>query len=200
MRKSSRAAIISNHPWYRQLMAKSLREHGVKVVEANTSSQLRAGKVDLAILDLDHLAGDSMAQLRQLAAHRPELYTVALGSALRLAAAVDGRADAEIDTSRPDGAALAAALARRAGKPPSDRARRPWSELTPRQRDVLRWLAGGLDNQAIGDHLKIGERAVKAHVSALLERFGFANRTELALHAYRAGLRPPGRHAANGSR
>ena len=70
---------------------------------------------------------------------------------------------------------------------------RHWSRITDRQREVMRWLAIGLDNAAIGQKLRIGERAVKAHVSSLLGLFGLANRTQLALMADRAGLRPPNR-------
>ena len=41
-------------------------------------------------------------------------------------------------------------------------------ELTPRQRDILRWLSSGADNSTIARHLRISERAVKAHISNLL--------------------------------
>jgi DNA-binding NarL/FixJ family response regulator len=54
----------------------------------------------------------------------------------------------------------------------------------------MRWLAMGLDNAAIGEKLRIGERAVKAHISSLLALFSLTNRTQLALLADRAGLRP----------
>jgi DNA-binding NarL/FixJ family response regulator len=71
------------------------------------------------------------------------------------------------------------------------RQHRLWAAVTPRQRDVLRWLATGIDNQAIARKLRIGERSVKAHLSMLLENFGVSNRTQLALIANHAGLRPP---------
>lgn len=62
--------------------------------------------------------------------------------------------------------------------------------LTPRQQDVMRWLAIGADNLKIAVELGVSERSIKAHVSALLERCQAENRTELALIAFRAGLRP----------
>ncbi len=67
----------------------------------------------------------------------------------------------------------------------------PFEHLTPRQRDVLRWLAVGSDNLKIAAELGVGERAVKLHVTSLLKRFALDNRTELALLAWRAGFRPP---------
>ena len=66
-----------------------------------------------------------------------------------------------------------------------------WSNLTPRQREVLGYLSAGSDNLKIAAHLGISERAVKAHVSALLSVFSAENRTELAVLACRAGVRPP---------
>ena len=44
-------------------------------------------------------------------------------------------------------------------------------------------------NRTIARGLGVGERAIKAHVSALLALFGLDNRTELALVASDAGLR-----------
>ena len=52
-------------------------------------------------------------------------------------------------------------------------------------------LAAGLDNHAIARKLRIGDRAVKAHVTKLLDMFHLHNRTQLALLAQRAGLHPP---------
>jgi len=61
--------------------------------------------------------------------------------------------------------------------------------MTPRQCSVMRLLAIGRDNRTIARQLGVGERAIKAHVSALLSLFGLDNRTELALLASDAGLR-----------
>jgi DNA-binding NarL/FixJ family response regulator len=45
-----------------------------------------------------------------------------------------------------------------------------------------------VENSKIADSLCISERAIKAHVSSLLEKFRVNNRTELALIACRAGV------------
>ena len=58
-------------------------------------------------------------------------------------------------------------------------------ELTTRERDVLRELATGATNRAIGDRLFIGTGTVKFHVANLLRKLGAANRTE-AVTAARA--------------
>jgi DNA-binding NarL/FixJ family response regulator len=65
-----------------------------------------------------------------------------------------------------------------------------WASLTPRQRQVLGLLGCGVENSKIALSLGISERAIKTHVSALLESFHANNRTELALIACRAGFAP----------
>ena len=65
---------------------------------------------------------------------------------------------------------------------------RRWRHLTARQRQVLALLGCGTDNASLAKALGVSERAIKLHVSALLERFGVDNRTKLALVACRAGM------------
>jgi len=60
--------------------------------------------------------------------------------------------------------------------------------LTPREREVLRLLAGGLSNRLIARELVLSEKTVKAHVSAILAKLGVADRTQAALHAVHHGL------------
>ncbi|PWU25261.1 MAG: D-alanyl-D-alanine carboxypeptidase/D-alanyl-D-alanine-endopeptidase [Candidatus Rokuibacteriota bacterium] len=60
--------------------------------------------------------------------------------------------------------------------------------LTPRQREVLGLIVEGLDNKEIAGRLGISERTARAHVSAVLERLGAANRTQAAVAAIQRGL------------
>jgi DNA-binding NarL/FixJ family response regulator len=60
--------------------------------------------------------------------------------------------------------------------------------LTPREQHVLELLARGLPNKTIARELKISERTVKFHVTALLRKFGAGNRTEVATLAAQQGL------------
>lgn len=52
-------------------------------------------------------------------------------------------------------------------------------QLTEREREVLKLLAEGLSNRAIGERLGISERTVKAHVANLFDKFGVRTRLEL---------------------
>jgi DNA-binding NarL/FixJ family response regulator len=163
-----------------------LRRSSWRVVECASLSQLAAAnrthKLDAVIVDLEHSSADVYSLVRQVRAMVTGR-VVTLGTPLRQAA-VDLDVDASVDGEAAD---VISALASR--KPRRHR-RTSWSLLTPRQRDVLRWLADGLDNKAIGRRLGVGERAVKAHVTALLSEFELDNRTQLALLASRAGYRP----------
>ncbi len=60
--------------------------------------------------------------------------------------------------------------------------------LTPRELEVLRQLALGLQSREIAAKLVISERTVKFHVSAILSKLGAGNRTEAVAIAAQRGL------------
>jgi two-component system, NarL family, response regulator LiaR len=62
------------------------------------------------------------------------------------------------------------------------------SPLTPRELDVLRLIAEGLGNIAIGERLHIGIGTVKGHISDILEKLSASDRTQAAVNALRRGL------------
>jgi len=64
----------------------------------------------------------------------------------------------------------------------------PESLLTPRELEVLRLLAQGLDNAAIAQQLVVTRRTVQNHVSNIYGKLNVASRTEAALYAIRHGL------------
>jgi DNA-binding NarL/FixJ family response regulator len=55
--------------------------------------------------------------------------------------------------------------------------------LTQREKDVLKFLAGGLSNSQIGDHLHLSPRTIEKHVSSLLRKTETSNRAELVRFA-----------------
>ena len=62
------------------------------------------------------------------------------------------------------------------------------SHLTRRERQVLRHLAYGLDNNEIASALSIGLETVKTHVHKLLTRMELRDRTQAAVWAVKHGI------------
>ena len=59
--------------------------------------------------------------------------------------------------------------------------------LTPREREVLSRIAEGRSNREIARLLRLSEKTVKAHVSAVLAKLGVQDRTQAAVYAVRHG-------------
>lgn len=58
-----------------------------------------------------------------------------------------------------------------------------WAELTPREKEVLRLIAGGASNKEIAKALYISEGTVKNHVTNILNRLNLRDRTQAAILA-----------------
>ena len=61
-------------------------------------------------------------------------------------------------------------------------------QLTPRELEVLAWVAQGHPNKEIAERLAISQRTVKFHVSSIMGKLGAANRTEAVALAVQQGL------------
>jgi len=77
-----------------------------------------------------------------------------------------------------------------AGRLPTDAdLERTWVEpLTPRESQVLAFVAQGLSNRAIAERLSISDQTVKFHVASIMGKLGTANRVETVRRAVRLGL------------
>lgn len=60
--------------------------------------------------------------------------------------------------------------------------------LTPREVEIVRMVAQGLPNRAIGERLHISEGTVKVHVHNIYEKLGVGGRAELIVWARNKGL------------
>ena len=71
------------------------------------------------------------------------------------------------------------------GRPEAEATLEP---LTPREVEVLQWVAEGLPNKTIALRLGIRETTVKFHVNSILAKLGAQSRTEAVTRAARLGL------------
>jgi DNA-binding CsgD family transcriptional regulator len=58
-------------------------------------------------------------------------------------------------------------------------------DLSPREGDVLVWIARGKSNRDIGEILELSTRTVTKHVEQIFQKLGVENRTAAALAASR---------------
>ncbi|HEX8700344.1 MAG TPA: response regulator transcription factor [Myxococcaceae bacterium] len=193
---------MSNRNLFREGVALFLQSHGFQNVTGYETGAQLLSALDhqaprLVLIDMEHSADAPFPLLQEVRRRVPGCMAMIIG------ASVPGAATATEDNVRPlktlelDSQLLTAvaglAMRSEESSTPQEaqQQRLRWSNLTPRQREVLGYLSTGSDNLKIAAHLGISERAVKAHVSALLSVFSAENRTELAVLACRAGVRPP---------
>ena len=60
--------------------------------------------------------------------------------------------------------------------------------LTPREVEILKLVAKGMENPEIAAQLVISEATVRTHVSNIMSKLHLASRTQVALYALREGL------------
>jgi DNA-binding NarL/FixJ family response regulator len=169
-------------------------------------------KPDVVVIDLDMSNTSGAEALRRIAAVSPQARMVVLTSstdeadvldALRAGACgyilKDAQADDLVDGIRQTVGKHAVlsqevmrTLVTRASPANHTTSRSSPAEeepvLTAREKDVLRLLAGGADNAAIGLELSISRHTVKQHVTNIFEKLGVRTRVEAAVFAVRAGL------------
>jgi DNA-binding CsgD family transcriptional regulator len=66
--------------------------------------------------------------------------------------------------------------------------------LTPREREVARYLSQGKSNREIAEALVLSERTIENHISNILTKLGFTSRAQVAVWAVDKGLGPSGKN------
>lgn len=165
-------------------------------------------KPDVILLDLVMPRKDGLAALSELKRDDPEIRILVLTSFAEtdkvLPAIKAGASGYLLKDSAPDDllkairdvhageAALHPAIARKV----MNELQRPQASLdhtetlTPRETEILGFVAQGLTNQEIAERLLLSERTVRTHVSNILAKLNLTNRTQAARFAIREGLAP----------
>lgn len=60
--------------------------------------------------------------------------------------------------------------------------------ITPREREIIRYVALGMRNAEVAKTLAISEVTVKSHLNNIFQKLNLRGRTELALYAIRVGI------------
>lgn len=206
--KRIRVLIVDDHEVVRRGLAAvlALWEEVELVGEARDGGQAVAAygewKPDVVLLDLQMEPVDGIEALRRIRESDPAARVIALTSfvdAQHVLPAVEaGAAGYLLKTADPD-EIVAAIRAVASGRSMFDQGvmealahgvqrRAVAAQLTEREREVLRLVAGGKSNQQIAEALFIGVKTVKTHISSIFAKIDVQDRTQAAVYALRHGL------------
>lgn len=207
-----RALVIDDHPLVHEIMPAVLRKALGEVAVA-TEATLEAGlsraagsvQPDLVLLDLGLPGCDGLDAVSRFRGKFPKLPLVVLSGTCdrsSILAALEAGAVGYIPkTSKPDVmiAALKVVAAGGIYVPPealeepvekvaTRRRRAAELDLTERQKDVLRLILKGYNNERIAAELAIAPNTVKQHAHAVFTALGVSSRAEAMIAAARLGL------------
>jgi DNA-binding NarL/FixJ family response regulator len=206
------ALVIDDHPLVHEIMPAMLRKALGEVTVA-TETTLEAGLVraagsvppDLVLLDLGLPGCEGIDALTRFRLEFPELPVVVLSATIdreSILAALDSGAGGYIPkTAKPDVMIAALKLVAAGGiyvppealealgvKSAPGTPRGETMELTERQRDVLRLILKGYNNERIASELAIAPNTVKQHAHAIFTALGVSTRAEVVIAALRHGI------------
>jgi DNA-binding NarL/FixJ family response regulator len=206
--------IADDHPLFRQALRLAVTHalSDVLVSEADSAAALFAvlnadSNVDLVLLDLGLPDAQGFSALVQTRAtypkvpvlvvsgrDEPELIarTVAHGAAGFVPKSASGAMMLEaLQTVLSGRVWMPLAQARSSLDPTESEAATLVARLTRQQFRVLVMLCSGMQNKQIGARLNVTEATVKAHMRAIMEKFGANNRTQVVLMTQHLALDQP---------
>lgn len=200
-----KVVIVDDHPVVRGgLVGMFAAEPGIDVVgEASSGPEglvvIRDSDPDVVLMDLRMAGGDgvdAIARLRALHTTRPRILVLTTYNAERdirtaLEAGADGyllkdarraelvRAIEDLAQGKP--VLTSEALAVLAGRATEQ-------QLTDRELDALRLIAGGHTNRAVAARMHVSEATVKSHLAHAFDKLGVGDRAAAVRVAYERGL------------
>lgn len=205
MTTAIRVAVVDDHPLFREGVTRSLLEIGGFEIVAEGSSRDEALLIaenlhpDVLLLDISMPGGglNAILPILELSPSQKIIMLTVSETSDDVTAALDrgalgyvlkgvgGRALAEIIRGVATGEsyvtpALSAKLL-------SNRARATTNltalvaSLTPREHEVLQFVAAGMSNKHVARKLDLQEKTVKHHMTQIMAKLGVTNRTEAAM-------------------
>lgn len=202
--------VVDDHQMFAQGIVKALEgEPGFEVVgiagsveEARSAARMR--RPDVVLMDFELPDGDGAKATELIKTDRPETRVVMLTSYTDesvLVAAIEAGCSGYVTKHKAVEEVVAAVRAAFAGEAlisPSmlarllPKLRRSYrglgSDLTPRELEVLRFLAEGLSNQTIAERLVISLHTVRNHVQNILTKLQAHSKLEAVAIAAREGI------------
>ena len=198
--------VADDHPAVVEAVADVLTEHGIDVVGRardgdDAVDQIELRKPTVAILDLRMPKQSGIEVARQLARSQTDtaviLYT-AFGDRALLTEALDAGARGFVLKEAPLAEVVRAVELVASGRTyvdpvlagvlSSSAATERMTNLTQRERDVLRLLADGMSNEEIGKNLFISPETVRTHVRKAMAKLDADTRTQAVATALRQSL------------
>jgi DNA-binding NarL/FixJ family response regulator len=198
--------VADDHPAVVEAVADVLTEHGIDVVGRardgdDAVEQIELRKPTVAILDLRMPGQSGIEVARQLARSQSDtaviLYT-AFGDRALLTEALDAGARGFVLKEAPLAEVVRAVELVASGRTyvdpvlagvlSSSAATERMTNLTQRERDVLRLLADGMSNEEIGKNLFISPETVRTHVRKAMAKLDADTRTQAVATALRQSL------------
>ena len=204
-----RVMLVDDHALVRSAVRQALTAPDIEVVgEASSGDEalLLAPQLnpDVLLLDLRMPGMDGLHLLRELAPRLPGTRIIMLTvsedrrdvfEAMRSGAAgyltkdltpdalqrsIRGIRSGHLPMSRTMAAEVIRHLTAASRHFPSAPGEGAFASLSPREREVLGYLADNLTDRQIADQLRISPRTVESHVSSILEKLGVHNRGQAA--------------------
>jgi len=209
-----RVLLIDDHALFRIVLLELLERLGIEVIDAvgDTEVGLRLARdcaPDVVLLDLRIPGTSGIEVLRRMRAdgieRRVAMLTTSTEEQDVIASLQAGASGYLLKDMEPDDLVaalndivagrsvvapeLTGALARAVRQEPPAPVREPvFSDLTPREMEILCHLAAGQSNKVIGHALGISEGTVKLHVKSILRKLSVRSRVEAAVMAVERGL------------
>jgi len=199
----TRILLADDHPMILTALEALLRDTVYEIVAtAGTGEralqEIARARPDILLLDLQMPGGGGMDVLRELkSGYRPKVVLLTAGiddsslmeaKALRVQGMVLKNSDPAyllecLDRVRAGGTWIDPELRARIGELEEAFGDRGRPALSPRERELIRFVRRGLRNREIASELGVTEGTVKVYLHAVFEKLGVSSRTELAIRA-----------------